>query len=359
MIRRGLRARRERFGLGILAAVLLAGAAEARAQLVVYLNRDGGAYSPGEPNDSRSNVSSVPDTPVSIPAWEIDDTSWGEVLTCAQGLFAPFGAVVTDVDPVDSDHLEVVLGGLPGQLGLDPNAAGVSPFRTDCSVIDNSIVFIFPEVLVGNRQVCEAVAQEVAHSIGLDHQYLCEDPMTYLTGCGEKEFRFRESVCGELEPRDCKCTRTQNSARLLLDRLGSSERPTLWINDPTGEEPVASDALVRVAVTNQPTWIELYVDGEIIDNAPAVTAPDPYALVELTTFGSMSPGSHELTVRSYWDDGTDSTEAVEVTVMSGEGGRILGGCSAAGGRGAGLALVAVTLLVARAGRRRRRCRSVS
>lgn len=354
MIRRGLRATRDRLGLCILAAVLTAGAADARAQLTIYLNRDGGTYSPGEPNDSRTNVSSVPDEPVTIPPWEVDDTSWGEVVSCVQDLFAPFGAAVTDADPGTADHTEVVLGGLPGQLGLDPNAAGVSPFRTDCSVIDDSIVFIFPEVLIGNRQVCEAVAQEVAHSIGLDHQYLCEDPMTYLTGCGDKQFRFRESVCGELEPRDCKCTRTQNSARLLLDRLGSSERPTLWINEPTGEEPVASDALVRVAVTNQPNWIELYVDGEIIDNAPAVTTADPYALVDLTTFGTMSPGSHDLTVRSYWSDGSDSTENVEVEVIDGSGGRILGGCTAGGGAGGGwLALIALAAL----GARRRRAGS--
>ncbi|HEU5060725.1 MAG TPA: hypothetical protein VFU21_29545, partial [Kofleriaceae bacterium] len=252
-----------RAGAAVLATVLLAAAGEADAQLTVYLNRNGGTYSPGEPNNSRTNVSSVPDTPVSIAAWEVDDAVFGEVFGCVQDLFAPFGVVAVDVDPGDSDHVEAVLGGLPGQLGLDPNAAGVSPFRTDCSVIENSIVFIFPDVLADARLVCEAVAQEVAHSIGLDHQYLCEDPMTYLTGCGEKKFLFRESICGELEPRDCKCTRTQNSARLLLDRLGSSQRPTLWINDPTGAEPVASEALVRVAVTNQPNWIELYVDGEI------------------------------------------------------------------------------------------------
>lgn len=340
---------RERSCLCTLAAVLVCGAADARAQLTVYLNHGGGTYSPGEPNDSRTNVSSVPDTPVSIPAWEIDDTTWSEVVTCARDLFAPFGVVVTDADPGDSDHIEAVLGGLPGQVGLDPNAAGVSPFRTDCSVIDNSIVFIFPDVLGDARLVCEAVAQEVAHSIGLDHQYLCEDPMTYLTGCGEKKFLFRESICGELEPRDCKCTRTQNSARLLLDRLGSSERPTLWINDPTGEDPVASDALVRVAVTNQPNWLELYVDGEIIDNAPAVTEPDPYSLVELTTFGSMAPGTHELTVRSWWDDGSESSESVQVEVIDGEGGRIIGGCSTGGGARslAGLALVVFMALAAR------------
>src|SRR5687768_15913028 len=161
MIQRGLRAPRHSI-FAVLVTVLLAAAGDAHAQLTVYLNRDGGAFSPGEPNDSRSNVSSVPDTPVSIPAWEVDDLVWGEVVACVQDLFAPFGVVAVDVDPGDTDHVEAVLGGLPGLVGLDPNAAGVSPFRTDCSVIDNSIVFIFPDVLADSRLVCEVVAQEVA-----------------------------------------------------------------------------------------------------------------------------------------------------------------------------------------------------
>ena len=136
-----MRATRDRLGLCILAAVLVAGTGDARAQLTIYLNRNGGTYTPGEPNDSQTNVSSVPDQPVTIPAWDVDDTSWNEVLSCVQDLFSPFGAVVTDADPGTNQHTEVVMGGLPGQLGLDPNAAGVSPFRTDCSVIDDSITW--------------------------------------------------------------------------------------------------------------------------------------------------------------------------------------------------------------------------
>ena len=38
-------------------------------------------------------------------------------------------------------HIEAVFGGSPGMLGMDPGVAGVSPFTTDCSVIENSIVF--------------------------------------------------------------------------------------------------------------------------------------------------------------------------------------------------------------------------
>lgn len=223
---RAIPPRVRRGGLAVLAAVLLAGATDAHAQLTVYLNRGGGTYSPGEPNDSRTNVSSVPDTPVSIPAWDVDEVVWGEVYTCVQDLFAPFGVVATDVDPGDGDHVEAVLGGLPGQLGLDPNAAGVSPFRTDCSVIDNSIVFIFPDVLAESRLVCEAIAQEVAHSIGLDHQYLCEDPMTYLTGCGAKSFRDVDAPCGEMEPRPCECGgEMQNSYRRLMREFGGLPGP--------------------------------------------------------------------------------------------------------------------------------------
>jgi hypothetical protein len=318
----------------------------AHAQVTIYLNRDGGVFTPGEPNDSRSNVSSVPDTPVDLPAWDGDDTAWGEVVSCVRDLFAPFDAEITDVDPSTESHFEVVVGGLPQQLGLDANAAGVSPFRTDCSIINNSIVFVFPDVLDDNRRICEAIAQEVAHSFGLDHEYLCEDPMTYLTGCGDKRFLFRDAICGELSARECKCSRSQNSARMLLERLGSGSRPTLWISDPTGEDPVAKDALVRAAVTNQPGFIDLYVDGVIIDNAPPVTGSDPYAVVELATFGTLEPGTHELTVVARWDD-MESTETVQVEVLDPDADNdLIGGCSGSGG--------GLVLLVAFSGIRRRR-----
>ena len=67
---------------------------------------------------------------------------------------------------------------------------------------------------------CEIAAQEIAHAYGLDHEFLCDDPMTYLSGCGRKTFQDRTVSCGEYSARACKCSGQQNSYRALIDRLG-------------------------------------------------------------------------------------------------------------------------------------------
>ena len=50
---------------GLCAAAIAAAlgiAAPARAQVTIFVNHTGGVYTPGRPNDSRSNVTSVPST---------------------------------------------------------------------------------------------------------------------------------------------------------------------------------------------------------------------------------------------------------------------------------------------------------
>ena len=336
-----------------LAAALVGAASPSAAlgaELSLYLNRSGGVFTPGQPNDSRTNISSVADSTVDLPPWAVDETGWQEVVTCVEELFAPFGVEVTEQDPGDAEHLEVVIGGRPTDLGLDPNAAGVSPFLSNCSVIDNSIVFVFPVVMDDSpRLVCEAIAQEAAHSLGLDHQFMCEDPMTYLTGCGEKRFQFRDSACGELEPRACRCSPTQNSAQLLLERVGAGPRPAMWLSEPTGTEPVARGFVVTTAVTHAPQDIALWVDGELYDRAPAVVEPGPYALVDLATF-DLSGGSHELEVVARWADGTQLQESVAVEVLDPDANTgLLGGCRVAGGGGSSGAAALLALAAALTG----------
>ena len=57
----------------------------------------------------------------------------------------------------------------------------------------------------GLQSLCETVTQEVAHAFTLDHELLCEDPMTYLDGCGAKSFQNVLAPCGEYEERPCSC----------------------------------------------------------------------------------------------------------------------------------------------------------
>src|SRR6185503_16308159 len=89
---------------------------------------------------------------------------------------------------------------------------GVSPFS--CGVINNAITFSFANIYQGYiPEICWTVAQESAHAFGLDHEYLCEDPMTYRYDCDDRKwFRDVDAPCGEYGGRECSCGgQTQNS----------------------------------------------------------------------------------------------------------------------------------------------------
>jgi len=196
------------------------------ASRVIYLNHDGVLLTPGD-NDSRQQRSSVVQEPVFITPWEVDDQMWSETVACVRNIYSHFDVEVTDSDPGDAPHIEAVFGGHPNDVGLPDNVAGVSPFTTDCGIIENSIVFTFTDVLDDDSQtMCEIMSQEIAHSFGLDHQLTPSDPMTYLDYDGNRSFQNEMATCGEFDARDCGidgsvCRDGQNSVALLTNRLGA------------------------------------------------------------------------------------------------------------------------------------------
>jgi MYXO-CTERM domain-containing protein len=202
------------------------------APLPIFLNRWGGTYYFGD-DDSANNVSSIVSGYSSdLSAFGGSEDDWDEVKTCVSDLFARFNVYVTDVEPTGGHYIEAAVGGYPDELDMPWGVAGVAPWDPyGCQIIPNAVVYIFSEMYAGasdaNRMICETAAQEIAHAMTLDHAYLCEDPMTYLNGCGEKTFQDIESSCGEYEPRACNCERpTQNSVRLLYDLLGPADGTT-------------------------------------------------------------------------------------------------------------------------------------
>jgi hypothetical protein len=192
---------------------------------IIYLNPDGVILYPGD-NDSSRDISSVVAEPTLIAGWDTDYDTWAETARCVAELYAPFDVTVTDEDPGDAPHIEAVIGGSPADVGLPDNVAGVSPFAADCSIIERSIVFAFTDALPDDpRTVCEVLAQEIAHSFGLDHERLASDPMTYLDYDGERTFQDQMATCGEFSDRKCgingtTCRQRQNSVALLRERLG-------------------------------------------------------------------------------------------------------------------------------------------
>lgn len=233
---------------------------------ILFLNRctGGETITPGG-GGSVANQSSILSFSVNFPPFPYGDAAWSQVMDHARSIFSPFNISVVDVDPGNTPHDEAIVCGDAAQAGFN-GAGGVAPFT--CGIINNPITFTFAETLGNNpRLLAEVVAQEAAHAWGLDHEYLCQDPMTYLSGCGNKTFQDVDAQCGEFSARSCDCGGgTQNSYQHILNAFGSAvpdtQAPTAAITYPhDGDvfEP-GSDFEITVDVNDdvQVTLVTLY-----------------------------------------------------------------------------------------------------
>jgi MYXO-CTERM domain-containing protein len=346
---------------------------------IIYLNHTGALLRPGD-NDSRTNYSSIVSQQTQIPAWNTSTQTWTDTVSCFRDLFSRFDVQVVDQDPGNVPHIEAIFGGDPTSVGLPSNVGGVSPFTTDCSIIENSIVFTFTDAIpnITSREACEIMAQEVAHSYGLDHELLASDPMTYLQYNGNRAFQDQAVSCGEYQARQCGingsvCRANQNSVQLLLARVGQagdSVAPVLSWATPEDGAVVAPGFSVQASGTDNVavTAATLYIDATSVGSQ---MGPGPYTF---TTPAQIADGQH--LIRLEITDGKNvQSEMRSVTVQAGStdpgqdpgssdpnnpnnpppGGStedgVTGGCSTSGGS-ASLALVLG--LVGLVTRRRRR-----
>ncbi len=178
-------------------------------------------------DDARILTSSIIEESVHAPAWDVSDEVWNETVACLRRVYAPFDIEFTETDPGDVPHVTGIFGGSPHTFGFPATSAGMSPFRADCSVIENAVVFVFTETFPANdpNLACHIMAQEIAHSFGLDHTLAAGDPMSTQTFDDEPMFVDDVVSCGERSPRPCglpgrTCRAKQNSYALLMERLG-------------------------------------------------------------------------------------------------------------------------------------------
>lgn len=239
---------------------------------ILYLNRCAGgvSISAGWPDDNTVNRSGILGGTVNFPEYPFGDASWNEMVEHTRDIFSPFNVQVTDVDPSPMPHDEAIVCG-SGSLAGFGGAGGVAPFT--CDVIDAPITFTFPESLGDYpRSIAEVIAQEAAHAWGLEHEYKCEDPMTYLYGCGDKTYQDGDYPCGEYEARACECGgASQNSYQYILGLFGSAvpdeAAPTATIVSPSDGAVFGVgtqfDIAVEVSDDNAVELVELYLDGEL------------------------------------------------------------------------------------------------
>jgi hypothetical protein len=237
---------------------------------LIYLHRHGGIYTNGADNSSlnRSIVVRPSVSPADVSPSTLTDDEWDDLVRCMRLQFGRFGVIVTDVDPGDAPHVEaVIVGGRSTEVGVT-GAAGVAP--SICVVVERAIVWTFQAGSPKNVQgICEVTAQEVGHAYGLEHVMLCEDPMTYQTGCGDKWFQDQYASCGEYDPRPCSCGfgTTQNSVQYLLDVLGPGETipPEAAITAPPADSEVKPGFTVEAHAEDNYAVVdvELWIDGKL------------------------------------------------------------------------------------------------
>src|SRR5262249_21313080 len=179
---------------------------------IIFVNGQGGHYTAGQNEDSRTNVSSIASSAVDMPPYSKGAAAWQTFLTCIQDEYSRFNVEVTDQDPGNVPHLEAVISGTPDMIGLGQGVGGIANMNDDCTLFENGITWIFEQVFNSPTVDCEVAAQEISHNIGLDHEYLCQDPMTYLDGCGHKTFHDQDVSCGEYSPRQCMCADPRNGS---------------------------------------------------------------------------------------------------------------------------------------------------
>jgi uncharacterized protein (TIGR03382 family) len=284
----------------------------------IYLNHNGAMLTPGF-NDSKTNTSTIVTRATQVPGWNASAADWAATVACMKDIWSRFDVTVTDVDPGATPHIEALFARAAADVGMTTNVGGISPFSANCSVIESSIVFAFTDNLPKQpRVICEVMSQEIAHSYGLDHELVASDPMTYLAFTGDREFQDREASCGESTARPCgiggvTCRATQNSAQLLLSRLGAANRdhqaPTVGITAPAQSATVAAGFAISATATDNISvkTVAFYIDGDLVATRTAA----PY---ELATDPGLVEGAHTIIVEATDGDGNTTTQQRDIVV---------------------------------------------
>jgi hypothetical protein len=192
--------------------------------VVVYVNGEGVRVSPGADDPERGTSSLAWDADrgtVTVPGFAGGAAKWSALMECVREEYSAFSITITDKRPGSGDYIMLVVGGRSDLFGLDRGVAGSASYTG--GVLPNGIGYAFEKNHGGDqRLLCETVAHEIGHTLGLDHEYLCEDLMSYLRGCGEKHFVNEEAACGEFKARGCHPGEPeQNTWEHLSEVLGT------------------------------------------------------------------------------------------------------------------------------------------
>ena len=264
-------------------------------------------------NDAREDTSSIVQDTSYISQFAHDQDTWNKVVECVAAIYAPYDVRVIDEDPGPVRHHEAIVAGESEEIGME-GIWGVAP--SQCAPAENVISYTFANEIPNWLNICETVAQESAHSFGLEHSFDCSDPMTYLPRCGRRFFRDKATVCGEYSERPCQCGGTaQNSHRWLLSVLGESNEkqigPAVSIDLPQEGEQVSTgfELWFQAEHIRGVSRVELHINGRMVQEIPGRENDHTY---RARTPTDLADGVLDVEVHAYDDLGTRTVQRVTV-----------------------------------------------
>lgn len=315
-----------RLGLSLVASsfiscLLLAPApASAQVSKKIFLNQcaDTCTIMPGQ-NNSRTNHSTIVQQTSVISPFSHPQEVWDQVVQCVKEVYAPYDVEVTDIDPGDTEpHHEAIVAGQASEIGAGDGVGGLG--LGGCNLVDNAISFTFDVWGPNPLTICAVIAQESAHTYGLDHEMDCSDPLTYLPACGRQFFRDKNVVCGEFEERNCSCGATvQNSHKWLLSQLGPNSAPVpgpaTVLNSPADGAQVQAGFVASVEASHMRGIgrVEFWVNGTMMHMVAGSTNQTTYSWLTPSPTTELADGIIDLEIKSYNDIGSETVNAVTVT----------------------------------------------
>jgi hypothetical protein len=170
---------------------------------IVYLDRAGGSYDHGKVDDATQNLSAIVDVPRVLPPWPGDDVNWGDLTACVRDALSVFDVQVTEIDPCDVPHLELVF---TTAYWVDPAVTHVFP--SSCRP-GHQIEFVFGDALATPTRACEVAMGGLAEMTAqLGPSENCLDFTSPAMDCGVRFFLDADLACVDPAtnlPAPCRC----------------------------------------------------------------------------------------------------------------------------------------------------------